>query len=154
MKQKQVLLLLSLLLTLSNMSLAQSTGKIMGRVLDQATGEGIPFANVFIEGTSIGAASDIEGNYVILNVPPDVYTVTASYIGYQKVTRTDVRVNVNFTTSIDFELPSGTIEMDAVVVQGERNPLIRQDLTNPTVAINSETLDALPVDNISEVIKL
>ena len=44
--------------------------------------------------------------------------------------------------------------MEAVIVQGERNPLIRQDLTNPTVAINSETLDILPVDNISDVIKL
>lgn len=139
---------------LTSSLLAQSTGKIMGKIIDKDTGEGIPFANVFIEGASIGAASDIEGNYVILNVPPDVYTVTASYIGYQKVTRTNVRVNVGFTTSLDFELPSGAIEMDAVIVQGERNPLIRQDLTNPTVAINSETLDILPVDNISEVIQL
>ena len=133
---------------------AQSTGKIMGQVLDKNTGEGIPFANVFIEGTNSGAATDIEGNFVILNITPDVYTLTASYIGYQKVTQTDVRVNVGFTTSINFELPSGTVEMEAVIVQGDRNPLIRQDLTNPTVAINSETLDILPVDNISDVISL
>lgn len=139
---------------LSQSAFAQSTGKIMGQVLDKTTGEGIPFANVFIESISTGAATDIDGNYVILNVPPDVYTVTASYIGYQKVTRTNVRVNVGFTTSINFELPSGAIEMEAVVVQGERNPLIRQDLTNPTVAINSETLDILPVDNIADVIQL
>lgn len=126
----------------------------MGKVTDKTTGEGIPFANVFIEGASVGAATDIDGNYVILNLKPNVYTVTASYIGYQKVTRTDVRVNVGFTTSLDFALPSGSVEMEAVIVQGERNPLIRQDLTNPTVAINSETLDILPVDNISEVVKL
>lgn len=155
MKKKYVLPFLTFLILFSTTTLfAQSTGKIMGKVIDQATGEGIPFANVFIEGTSSGAASDIDGNYVILNVSPDVYTVTASYIGYQKVTRTEVRVNVGFTTAIDFELPSGAIEMEAVVVQGERNPLIRQDLTNPTVAINSETLDVLPIDNISEVIQL
>lgn len=154
--KKNTLLLFTFLLTFFiQLSIsAQSTGKIMGRVIDQATGEGIPFANVFIEETSLGAASDIDGNYVILNIPPAVYSVTASYIGYQKVTQTEVRVNVGFTTSIDFRLPSGAIEMDAVIVQGERNPLIRQDLTNPTVAINSETLDILPVDNISEVIKL
>lgn len=151
--KKYTLLFLSLAL-LSSTLFGQSTGKIMGKVIDQDTGEGIPFANIFIEGASIGAASDIDGNYVILNVSPDVYTVTASYIGYQKVTQTNVRVNVGFTTSLDFELPSGAIEMDAVIVQGERNPLIRQDLTNPTVAINSETLDILPVDNISEVIQL
>lgn len=154
MKTIKLTISLILLLIFSTLSFAQSTGKIMGKVTDQTTGEGIPFANVFVEGTSLGAASDIDGNFVILNIPPDVYTVTASYIGYQKVTRTNVRVNVNFTTAIDFALPSGTVEMDAVVVQGERNPLIRQDLTNPTVAINSETLDILPVDNISEVISL
>jgi outer membrane receptor protein involved in Fe transport len=154
MKKNYLYLFFSILIIGSTALFGQSTGKIMGKVVDQLTGEGIPFANVFIEGTSKGAASDIEGNYVILNVSPDVYTVTASYIGYQKVTRTEVRVNVGFTTSIEFELPSGAIEMEAVIVQGERNPLIRQDLTNPTVAINSETLDALPIDNISEVIQL
>jgi len=154
MKKNTLLTIFILLLSISGMLFAQSTGKIMGKVTDLATGEGVPFANVFVEGTTKGAASDIDGNYVILNVAPDVYQVTASYIGYQKVTQTEVRVNVGFTTSIDFKLPSGAVEMEAVIVEGERNPLIRQDLTNPTVAINSETLDVLPVDNISEVIQL
>ncbi len=154
MKKISFLTILFMLISFSSIIFAQSTGKIMGKVIDKSTGEGIPFANVFIEGTSIGAASDIDGNYVILNVPPAVYKVTASYLGYQKVTRTNVRVNVNFTTQINFQLPPGAVEMEAVVVEGERNPLIRQDLTNPTVAINSETLDVLPVDNISDVIQL
>jgi len=154
MKKIYLLSLFSILILFSVTTFGQSTGKIMGKVIDQANGEGIPFANVFIEGTSIGAASNVDGNFVILNVPPNVYTVTASYIGYQKVSQTEVRVNVGFTTSIDFQLPSGAVEMDAVIVQGERNPLIRQDLTNPTVAINSETLDILPIDNISDVIQL
>ncbi len=154
MKRAQYLFLMLFLILMSNNYMAQSTGKILGKVIDSQTGEGIPFANVIIEGTSIGAASDIEGNFVIVNVPPDVYTVTASYIGYQKVTIADVRVNVNFTTNLEFELPPGDVELEAIVVQGERNPLIREDLTNPTVAITSETIDALPVDNISDVIEL
>ncbi|MCB9206665.1 MAG: TonB-dependent receptor [Ignavibacteriales bacterium] len=154
MKKNYIVKIFSILFLISSAVFGQSTGKIMGKVIDQDTGEGIPFANVFVEGTSLGAASDVDGNFVILNIPPAVYSVTASYIGYQKVTRTNVRVNVGFTTAIDFQLPSGAVEMDAVIVQGERNPLIRQDLTNPTVAINSETIDALPVDNISEVVKL
>ena len=87
MKKKYILNLFSILIFISTTITAQSTGKIMGKVTDQATGEGIPFANVFIEGASKGAASDIDGNFVILNVTPDVYTVTASYIGYQKVTK-------------------------------------------------------------------
>ncbi|MBU2491270.1 MAG: TonB-dependent receptor [Bacteroidetes bacterium] len=138
----------------SNPVYSQSTGKIMGKIIDVSLNEGIPFANVLVEGTTLGAASDLEGNYVILNVPPGRYNVTASYIGYQKVTIKDVNVNVGFTSSINFQLSPGEVSLDAVVVQGERNPLIRQDLTNPTVAITSESLDILPVDNISDVIKL
>jgi outer membrane receptor protein involved in Fe transport len=126
----------------------------MGNVKDEATNEPVPFANVIVDGTTLGAASDIEGNFVILNIPPGVYSVTASYVGYQKVTTTDVRINVGFTTNLNFMLPSGEVSLSAIVVQGDRNPLVRQDLTNPTVAITSETIDALPVDNIADVIKL
>jgi outer membrane receptor protein involved in Fe transport len=133
---------------------AQSTGKISGKITDASTGEAIPFANVFVEGTSTGAAADIDGNYTILNLAPGLYSVTASVVGYQKVTVQEVRVNVDFTTRLNFELSSGAVDLPAVIVQGERNPLIRQDLTNPTIAITEETLQELPVNQISDVIKL
>lgn len=152
---KKFLLLLYLISSIgAGLLYPQSTGKIMGKVIDATTNEGIPFANVLINGTSLGAASDVEGNFVILNIPPGLYSVTASYIGYQKVTVKDITVNVGFTTSLDFHLNPGEITLEAVVVQGDRNPLIRQDLTNPTVAITSESLENLPVDNIADVIKL
>lgn len=154
--QKVILLFFVLIFyfTNSNLTYSQSTGKIMGRVTDAQTGEGISFANVLIEGTTLGAASDVEGNFVILNIAPGVYSVTASFIGYQKVTISDVTVNVGFTSTLDFKLSSGSVTLDAIVVQGDRNPLIRQDLTNPTVAITAESIELLPVDNISDVIKL
>lgn len=150
-------LLLSLIFSLTFLTIqifAGSTGKVAGTVKDKETGEPLPFANVFIDGTSMGAASDIDGNFTILNVPPGIYSITASVVGYQKVTITDTRVNVDFTTRLEFELSSGSVTMEAVVVQGVRDPLIRQDLTNPTVAINAETIMELPVDQISDVIKL
>jgi len=135
-------------------SLFAQSGKIMGTIKDGDTGEALPFANVIIDGSSIGAATDIDGNFAILNIKPGVYSVTASIVGYQKQTITDIRVNSDFTTRLDIELSQGSIEMEAVVVQGERNPLIRQDLTNPTVAITGETIDELPVDQISDVIRM
>ncbi|MBI9070743.1 MAG: TonB-dependent receptor [Melioribacteraceae bacterium] len=155
MKKTKLLIFIFLLSLISASQIySQSTGKIMGVIKDLGLDEGIPFANVLVNGTTIGTASDIDGNFVILNIPPGVYSVTASYVGYQKLTISDVRINVGFTTNLEFELSSGDIELDAIIVQGERNPLIRQDLTNPTVAITSETIDALPVDNITDVIKL
>jgi len=152
--KKSLLPFLVILLLFSNHLFAGNTGKISGRVIDETTGDGLPFANVLVDGTTLGAASDIDGYYTILNIPPGVYSVTASIVGYQKKSFKDVRVNVDFTTRLDFKLSSGSIEMEAVVVQGERNPLIRADLTNPTIAITAETIQELPVDQISDVIKL
>jgi len=64
---------------------AQSSGKIAGVVKDKSTGEPLPGVNVVIEGTTMGSATDIDGYYVILNVPVGVYTLKASYIGYKDV---------------------------------------------------------------------
>ncbi len=133
---------------------SQSTGKIRGKITDKQTGEPIPFANVLVKGTNLGAAADVNGDYVILNVRPGLVTVVASVVGYQKVEIENVRVNVDFTTKLDIELSSGAVDLPAVIVQGERNPLVRQDLTNPTVAITEENIQELPVDQISDIIKL
>lgn len=154
MKKHLLLSLYFFTIFASTLLFAGSSGKIAGTVKDKETGEPLPFANVFVDGTTLGAATDIDGNFVILNVSPGLYSVTASVVGFQKVTIKDVRVNVDFTTRLEFVLSSGSITMDAVVVQGVRDPLIRQDLTNPTVSINAETIQELPVDQISDVIKL
>ncbi len=154
MKKHLLLSLFFSLIFASTLLFAGSSGKIAGTVKDKETGEPLPFANVFVDGTTMGAATDIDGNFVILNVSPGLYNITASVVGFQKVTITDVRINVDFTTRLEFELSSGSVEMDAVVVEGIRDPLIRQDLTNPIVAINAETIAELPVDQISDLIKL
>jgi outer membrane receptor protein involved in Fe transport len=154
MKKHLLLSLFFVSIFASSFIFAGSTGKIAGTVKDKETGEALPFANVFVDGTTMGAASDIDGNFVILNVPPGLYNITASVVGFQKTTITGVRINVDFTTRLEFVLSSGSVEMEAVVVEGIRDPLIRQDLTNPTVAINAETIAELPVDQISDVIKL
>jgi outer membrane receptor protein involved in Fe transport len=145
-------LMLSLIVAIPAFS--GTTGKIAGRVTDAETGEGLPGANVQIEGTTLGAATDINGNYAILNVPPGSYTVRISFIGYQTMRITDVRVNVDFTSRVDQKLKPSAVEMAAVEVFGERNPLVREDLTNTLVAVTAETIDELPVDQISDVIRL
>jgi len=148
-----VALFLALVLVRS-ITFAGSTGKISGKVTDAATKESLPGVNVLVEGTTLGGTTNIEGQYVILNVPPGRHTIIASFIGYSRMRVTDVRVSVDFTTPLDFALEQGNIEVDAIVVQGERTPLIRQDLTNPVASISSETISELPVTELSEVIGL
>lgn len=155
MQKLRLLFIFSLFFLFFNTDVfAQASGKISGKVTDAQTGEGVPFATVLVDGTTLGSAADLDGNYVILNVPPGVHSVTVTVVGFQKQTIKDVRVNVDFTTRLDFKLSAGTVDLPAVVVEGDRNPLIRNDLTNPTVAINAETIQELPVDQISDVIRL
>jgi outer membrane receptor protein involved in Fe transport len=131
-----------------------TTGKIAGRVTDADNKEALPGVNVVIEGTNLGAATDVDGNYVILNIPPGLYAVKFSFIGYQAVRVSDVRVNVDFTTRLDRVLKPGAVELGVVEVEGERNPLVREDLTNTQVAVTADVIDKLPVDQISDVVRL
>jgi outer membrane receptor protein involved in Fe transport len=151
---RKYLFLLSLILLITFSLFSGTTGKIAGRVIDAATGEGLPSVNVFLVGTQLGAVSDMSGNYVILNIPPGVYTVSASMVSYRKKEIRDVRVNIDFTTRLDIKLESGSVDLPPVEVQGERNPLIRQDLTNPQVAITSENIQELPVTTVGDILRL
>jgi outer membrane receptor protein involved in Fe transport len=146
--------LLALFLLAVTEATAGSTGKISGVVRDARTKEPLPGVNVLVEGTTLGAATDIEGRYVILNVPPGKQRVIASLVGYKRFEARGVDVAVDFTTPLNIDLVQGSVELDAIVVQAERSPLIRQDLTNPVASISSESIQALPVVEISEIIGL
>ena len=75
-------ILLALLMIYAGADLnAGVTGKIAGRVVDKDNGEALPGANMVIQGTTLGAATDVDGNYYIINVPPGIYSLRASSIG-------------------------------------------------------------------------
>ncbi|MEK7730026.1 MAG: carboxypeptidase-like regulatory domain-containing protein, partial [candidate division KSB1 bacterium] len=84
-------------------SFGGTTGKISGQVVDKKTGTALPGATVLLVGTSLGAAADVNGNYFILNVPPGVYSVRASVVGYSAVVQSGVRVNIDLTATVDFK---------------------------------------------------
>lgn len=151
---KNVCKLFITIVVFSSSLYAGSTGKITGQITDSDIGEGLPGANVIVQGTNLGAAADADGHYTILNVPPGLYTINISFIGYQNVLYKNVRVNVDFTTRIDQALSPSAVEMAGIEVFGERNPLVRQDLTNTLVAVTAEQINALPVDQIRDVIAL
>ncbi|MCU0454220.1 MAG: TonB-dependent receptor [Bacteroidetes bacterium] len=154
MSRRLALLSVLLFVLVSLPLLAGNTGKLSGRVLDARTGEPLPGANVLLEGTSQGAMTDADGRYVILNIPPGQYTAAASFIGYRRLRMQNIRISVDFTTTQDFRLEEGDIQMEEVIVRSERSPLIRQDLTNPVSSISAEAIGELPVTEISEIIGL
>ena len=77
------------------------TGKVFGTIRDASTGEPLIGCNVILQGTSFGAATNLDGTYIIINIPPGKYTVTASMIGYAKSNVTDVIVRSDLTTTIN-----------------------------------------------------
>ena len=82
------------------------SGKISGKVVDGNTGEALPFVNVMVEGTTQGAASDIDGYFSIIGLGPGNYNVKASAIGYNSQTVQGVRVSIDLTTEVNFQLRS------------------------------------------------
>ncbi|HSQ76349.1 MAG TPA: TonB-dependent receptor, partial [Bacteroidota bacterium] len=133
--------------------LSGTTGKIAGRVKDADTGEPLVGVSILIEGTTMGASTDVEGEYVIMNIPPDAYTVVASGVGLQKKRFTSVKVSVDFTTRLDIRLSTDVIALETVEVQAEA-PMIRRDLTSSHTNIDAASIEALPVESVTQILSL
>ncbi|MBN1540678.1 carboxypeptidase-like regulatory domain-containing protein, partial [candidate division KSB1 bacterium] len=121
------LLALLLVAALAPCMFAATTGKIAGQVTDAQTGEVLPGVNVLIEGTTMGAATNLEGRYNILNVPPGSYSLRASMIGYSTYTVQNVRVDIELTTRVDMKLTTEVISGQEVTVVATR-PVVVQDI--------------------------
>jgi outer membrane receptor protein involved in Fe transport len=128
-----------------------TTGKISGVVTDKDNGEPLPGANIIIEGTTMGAASDLKGQYIIINVPPGIYTVTSSYIGYSTIHTSQVRVWMDLTTTVDFKMSMETIQGEVVTVVAERTA-IKADVSTSMTSVSNTELVSLPVSNVSSVV--
>ena len=129
------------------------TGKIAGKVTDFQTGEELIGINVLVEGTTIGAATSIDGTYIINNIEPGVYTLIFSGVGYQKQKVTEVRVSSDFTTRIDVQLSSEAISLETIVVEA-KNPMIRKDLTSSKTVVDEGQIQSLPVESLEQVLTL
>ncbi len=133
--------------------LAGTTGKVAGKVLDATTGEPLYGVNVLLEGTNLGAATSADGRYFILNVPPALYSVRAQYIGYAMTTIQNVRVTVDITTEVNFDLEMEALQGEQIIKVAER-PLIEKKSTNERRIVRAEDLENLPVRDAQEIIAL
>src|SRR5436309_6250993 len=151
---KSMLAVLVLCLTTLTAAFAGTTGKIAGEVKDSQTGEPVVGANVLVEGTSHGAATNIDGYFVILNLPPGKYTVSVSAIGYKKSAVTGVGVSVDLTSKVDFQLTQTVVESGEEVVITAERPIIKKDLTSSEARVDASTIASLPVQEVGEVLSL
>lgn len=130
-----------------------TTGKIAGTVTDKATGQPLPGANVVVVGSAMGASTDINGQYTILQVPPGTYQVQVSFVGFATITMKEIRVYIDQTARIDFTLQEELIELGEAVIIAER-PIIKPDVATSSVAVAAEEIEELPVSSIESVVGL
>jgi len=142
---------LLLILSISNLLVAQTTGKITGTIKDSETNEVLIGANIIVDGTYSGAATDIDGTYYILNVKPGTYSLTVNMIGYKQVKMENVRVSVNRTSTINAMLEPTVIEGETVIVEVDAITT-RKDQTSTIKNISTDQIAKLPVENIGAVV--
>ena len=142
---------LLLILSISNLLVAQTTGKITGTIKDSETNEVLIGANIIVDGTYSGAATDIDGTYYILNVKPGTYSLTVNMIGYKQVKMENVRVSVNRTSTINAMLEPTVIEGETVIVEVDAITT-RKDQTSTIKNISTDQIAKLPVENIGAIV--
>jgi hypothetical protein len=94
-------------------------GRIRGTVTDSSNGQPIPYANVTLRGTSLGASTNSSGFYHISSVPPGTYVMMISQVGY-RIKEHTVTVRENQIAQIDIQLSATVIEKEEMLVVGER----------------------------------
>ena len=132
---------------------AGTTGKISGVVLDGETHSPLPGVNVVIEGSMMGAATDMDGNFYVINIPPGIYTLKAMMMGYATTKVTDIRVKVGLTTTVNFKMNPALLEGEEVTIVAEK-PLIQKDITSSRSIVGADEIANMPVESFGAILSL
>jgi Ca-activated chloride channel family protein len=129
-----------------------TTGTIAGIVVAKKTQDPLVACPVQIEGTTLGALTDVDGRYTILSVPPGVVAVSAKMVGYATVIKKDIAVESDQTSLVNFELEESEVLMEAVIVRG-RAELIQMDQATTKLDKTGENLRMHPAPNVGDILK-
>lgn len=145
---------------------AGETGKVSGRVIDKSTNQVLAGATIRIiskisEGVEekyykpLGATTDINGTYYILSVPPGIYNIQCSYIGYGDEVVTKVKVSIDRTSKVDFALAAQTQVTGEVVITAFSPLKVEQDLTATKQTYEVEQVKEIAgVQDIGDILAL
>jgi len=149
---KILMVMCQLLFTFSSIVYSQSGAKIIGKVIDDKTNEPIVGCNVLIEELMIGDATSLDGEFILLNIPPGTYNVIARMVGYKAQVVEGVQLYSGLTTEINFNLGEEAIEMSEVEVIAYRTPPVQKDLTSKLQARTSEEISQTPISTVKDIL--
>ena len=123
----------------------KKAGNLTGKILDSSTGESLIGANVVIMGTSLGASSDINGEFNIINIPKGTYNLSVSSVGYEKKTLENISIQSDSTHQLDFRIVPQAIAAQEVLVTAQRQrPNAAISLSTTSSVVSLEKIKALP----------
>ena len=138
-------IILTLMFSLMSSLIAQAS--VTGTVTDASTGEALVGANVYLSGTELGSATDVNGKYAIENANEGNYTLVVSYLGYN-----EIKLNVNVTTNsnMDASLTPAALEIEALQVTGtiikdRKTPFPHSSLTAEDLELRTASRDITAV---------
>ena len=154
--RKTIFLLSAFFIFATQTLLAAGSGTIKGKVFDKDTKDVLPGATVLVKGTSVGASTDLNGDYVIHNAQAGKQTLVVSYIGYTS-TNIDVDIPDGGTLNQDFYLQATAVQGKVVVVtaqaQGQIQAINQQLSSNKIVNVVSDAkIQELPDFNAAQAI--
>ncbi len=132
--------------------LAGTTGKITGSAVDRNK-KPVPGVTVMVLGTKLGAFTDLQGEYNILNVPPGTYDLKISHVAYKAILITGVQVSADNTTRQDISVEETAVAMEQIEIKAER-PLVDVNLTSSRSTISNKMMASLPVQELQDVVNL
>ena len=133
--------LLLLFIFTSFFAFSQS-GNIRGFVYDKESGEPIIFCNVFLEGTTAGAATDINGMYNISKVKPGDYILTVTYIGYD-TTKVEINLSPRQLLSQNLVIGESSIKLNEVKISAAREEM-KTEVKAAAIKISKQDLEMMP----------
>ena len=133
---------------------AASFGEIVGVVADAGSGEPLTGANVYVQGTSFGAATDLKGNYRIERIPSGTYDLKVTYIGY-KTKIMSIRVEPNEIKEINFQLDAAVVSGQTVTITAQAEgqmAAINQQITARNIknVVAADRIQEIPDVNAAE----
>ncbi|HEY6952280.1 MAG TPA: TonB-dependent receptor [Bacteroidota bacterium] len=148
-----VLLVVFFLLFLPSSSFADTRGKLNGTIFDEKTKEPLVGVNILLVGTNLGGATDVNGAFTILNIPPATYEVRISSIGYGTKVVKDVRISSGETTTLNELLSEEAVQGQEVVVIAKR-PVVDTRQTSAVNIMDEKDIGVLPVQELSDIVNL
>jgi TonB-dependent receptor len=151
-------LILALFIIPNTNVMAQKKGNVAGRVIDVDTKDYLPGANVMLEGTTFGSATDRSGIYRIPNIAPGTYTLVVSYIGYQDKSVEITIGDQGYTLTQDVEIKASEVKMQEVQIvglaQGQTKALSAQkNADNIKNVVSEEQMEKFPDINAAEILQ-